>query len=625
MLQSFRQMGTSWAFKGLMMVLVLSFGVWGVGDMVRGNPMQRTIASAGDDSFTVQDISREFDRTMIRVRQMMGPDITRERAKELGILDKSLDVMLDRSLEDQNIKRLGVLVDEKTFVNRVASEPRFRNPDGSLNKEMLRRALDQERINEKNFADEGARDMARMAILNSLTAGAAAPKSMIDALYRARGQKRFFDVVTLKNDSLPEVAAPDEKTLKAYYDANLTRFTAPEYRAVTVARLSADDLAKDITLSEDEVKKAYDERQSQYAVPESRDIVHVVLPSEDKAKQLVAAARDSGSLTASAQAMGLKATPQDKTVESDLLPEIAKPVFALTAPEIAEPVKSPLGWHVVEVKRIHPATHKDFASVKAELRTTLQKERAADSAANLVNKLDDDLAAGHALDEIASALKLHLTKIAAVDVLGKTPDGKTDAGLAEDLLKAAFTQNSGETSPVQDDRNGNYTVIRTESITPSTPIPFEKARALVLDVWQAAEQTKQAQAEAEKIAARLREGKAAASFAGHRGVEVTTSKPLSVLDAKDPRFSTAEMPRLMRLKKGEVAVLAQGATQTIVRLARVEDVDPEDETPAKGGVASMLNAQMPRELTEQYVRSLRTVFTVKVDRAALNALTVQGE
>ena len=60
MLQTMRNLTQSWVFKGLMLILVISFGIWGIGDIFRGNPMQRIVAKSGKISVTVESLRNNF-------------------------------------------------------------------------------------------------------------------------------------------------------------------------------------------------------------------------------------------------------------------------------------------------------------------------------------------------------------------------------------------------------------------------------------------------------------------------------------------------------------------------------------------------------------------------------------
>src|SRR5579862_4328521 len=127
MLQSMRHLAQSWVFKGLMLILIISFGIWGIGDIFRGNPLSRSVAKAGKIAITVQDLNREFEQTLVRARQMFGPDLTAQQAKQIGLLDSSLNALIERAQVDQDIKRLGINVSDKTVIERLSALPQLRN------------------------------------------------------------------------------------------------------------------------------------------------------------------------------------------------------------------------------------------------------------------------------------------------------------------------------------------------------------------------------------------------------------------------------------------------------------------------------------------------------------------
>ena len=146
--------------------------------------------------------------------------------------------------------------------------------------------------------------MAQQQLIDALQSGGKVPQMVIDDVYRARGQKRILDVVTVKNTAFTDIPAPDDKTLNDFYQKNAAQFTAPEYRTLTIASLSTDDVAKDIQVSDDDLKKAYDAKATELTHPERRDLLQVVVQDENKAKQLAAAAKASGNLAAAAKKHG---------------------------------------------------------------------------------------------------------------------------------------------------------------------------------------------------------------------------------------------------------------------------------------------------------------------------------
>jgi peptidyl-prolyl cis-trans isomerase D len=619
-----RHLAQSWLFKGLMLILIISFGIWGIGDMFRGNPLQRTVAKAGNASITVQTLNREFEQTLGRARQMFGSALTADEARQYGMLDKALDGLIDRAIMDQEIKRLGINVSEKAVLERLAAQPQFRDKDGKFNRALFQQILAQARLNESDFLLQGREDLGRRQIIDTLSDNGSPPSAIVDAVYNARAQKRILDVVTLKNESIVGIPEPEEKTLREFYEKNSKLFTAPEYRAITIARLSTDDIMKDVTISDDQVQKQFDATSEKLMQPERRDILQVVMQDQDKANDLAAAAKESGDLVLAAKAHGYDTVSLNKANEGSLLQELATPVFALQLGQVSGPLKSSLGWHVLQVKKIYAAGKPALADVQEDLRQSMTRDQAIEAATRITNQLDDELAANHSLDDIADTLKLRLIKIPALDLTGKTPEGKDppEMPFKAALLKAAFAQSSGETSPVMDDKNGNYFVVRTDEITASAVKPFAQILDDVGKAWLEQEKAKRAMEESDKIAAAMREGKAASSFAGERGIDVRVSKPVSLIGDKDPALPTTILPQIFRMKKGDVITSVQPGQQFILRLAETIDELEHDES-GHGKVLGDLSEHIPTELVEEYIQHLRATYPIEINREVLESVMPQ--
>jgi peptidyl-prolyl cis-trans isomerase D len=622
MLQTMRHLAQSWFFKGLMLILVVSFGIWGIGDVFRGNPLEHTVATAGDATITVADLDHEFQRALAYMHRYMGPDLTAQQAKQLGLLNTALNTTIERALLRQEMARLGIEAGDKTVLGFIADNPGFKDKDGKFNKNAFYQFLAQNQTNEKDFATQ----IAQKQLLDIFHSTPAIPQLIVDDLYKARGQKRVLEIVTLKNASVSGVPVPDDAALHAFYDKNPAPFTAPEYRAITIARLSTDDLAKDITISDDQLQKAYTDQGDSLGTPEKRDLLQAIVQDEAKAKDLAAKAKMLGDLAGAAKTSGFDVTPLNDLDAKGPFPELVKAAFALSSGQVSDPVHTSLGWHIVQVKKITPAHRPPFGEVKGQLRKDLQHDQAVENITNVVNKLDDDLAAGRPLEDIADALKLKVTKIAATDAGGMTPDGKPalDSPDKSDVLKAAFGQNAGETSPILDDKSGNYAVVRTDQVTPSALKPFDKVKDQVKAAWLTQEQAKRATAEAETIAAGLRGGKSAASFATQSGVDVRVSKPVSQLDDKDPSLPQSLTTQIFRMKKGDVITSAQSDHQLVLRLVEIADADADKGDAAKDKVKSSLSSALPTELNDEYVGYLRTIFPVEIDRDAFETVNEQG-
>lgn len=623
-----REMAKSWIFKSLMLLLVISFSIWGIGDMFRTNPATRVVASVGTKKIQVQELEHRFQMELQRVRSTFGPDLSAEQARKMGLLDHTLNVMIQEALFDQAASRLHINVPRELIVQALAQEPKFRTADGKFNIELLHHLLSKAGLNEETFFDSETKDEARKMIGDAIMSSGDAPQSMIDTLYQARGAKRVLEVVTLRNDSFKKsLPTPTDDELQAFYKAHEGDFVAPEYRGVTIALLTAADMTKDVTVSDEDVKKAYDERAAEMVVPESRDLVQIVLQDEDKAKSIAETAQTLHSLAQAAKGKGLTPITMNKIDQKSILPELESGVFALKEGDVSAPIKSSLGWHVIQLVKIHPESTLSFDQAKGDLRKSLQEDRAGDLIAKTINELDDSIAANQSLEDIADRLKLHLTRYAALDAYGRQPDGKDprEAIPAKSLtLPAAQSLTAGETGQVLDDGKGNYYVVRVDQVTPSQTRPFDEAKPQVLAAWTEDQLYTKAAAAAQDMAKDLREGKPATSFASLPGVSIRLSKPMSVLSEPDKDLPPEVVPQVYHMKKGDVTVAARQGQQYIVRLADIVSVDPKHPESSRLKIVDDLKNKLPDNRIEEYMAYLYSLFPKKVDESLLNSLKAQG-
>ena len=626
MLQTMRGLAQSWAFKALMGFLIISFGIWGIGDIFRGNPQQRAVAHSGKITVTVQDLDREFKASLPEARRALGPDLTEQQAKQMGVMDRTLNLLVEHAKFDQEAKRLGIVVEDKQILAELAARPDFRTKDGRFNNELWQKVLQKGGFSERVFLDEQSKETARRLIFDSMIGNVQPPQSVIDNLYQALGGKRIVEVLAIHDDSIAAAATPDEESLRNYYHTHEADFMAPEYRALTILEMSSDAVNKAITLGDDELQKAYEARTEELTRPEQRDLVQAVLQDEGKAKNLAKQTAIDGSLATAAKKLGVDVVTLDRVDEKTILPELYTSAFALEENQATGPVKSSLGWHVVEVKKIHAPGKLTFDEAKADLAESIKKEKSADAVSRQLNVLEDELAAGHALEDVADSLKLRLIKIPALNQNGLTPTGKApdEIPAAEEVKRYAYQQGVGEVSPVVDDKHGNYLVIRTDEIAAAHIESFDQVKDKVVAAWKREQQATQAAAEAEEIAKKMRDGKPAASFATRKGIDIRVSKPISLLGDTDKNLPPRFVPMVLKMKQGDVITAEADGKHYVLRLTEIVPVDTAKPDASRARVVDELKDRLPLDILDQYAKALNRRFPITINQSLLDSLKQQG-
>ncbi|WP_353859140.1 SurA N-terminal domain-containing protein [Azospirillum formosense] len=627
MLQFIRTYAGSWVVKILFVLLIVSFAAWGIGDMIRTGGISSTVASVGKVDIDRAELDQEFRRQMERLRPMLGGNLTTEQARQFGLLDQSLSALVQRALYDQAARDAGISVGADVVRQRIAEEPAFRNAQNQFDANQFRSVLRNNQLTEDGYVALLRRETARDLVAGAVGAGVTPPKPLVQDLYRFRGERRVAEVVTLPNAAIGDVGVPDEAELTRYYEDHQVRFTAPEYRALSIAQLSADEIAKDIQIPDNELRAAYDERADELGTPERRTVEMVLADDEAKAKQIAEAAKAKG-LTAAAKDAGIDVITLDNVTRNEL-PEIGDAAFALAQGAASDAVRSGLGWHVMTVTAIQPGATKTFEEARDQLLAELRKEKAMDSLYSIANRVEDQLASGAPLEEVAQAQSLPIAKIAAVDSSGKAPDGKDAAPGRPNfaaMVQTAFQLASGATSNLTEAPNNVFYAVRVDGVTPAAPKPLAEVRDQAVAGWQDDKRAKLAAERAQDIAAKLKQGSEAAAqdVASQSGASFAMTTPFT-RDARSVEGLPGELVRkLFEVKPGETVTGATADSQVVARLKEIIPADPAASDATLATVESTVAQGLESDIMAQFGNALRNRYPVEVHRNRIDQFFASG-
>ena len=621
MLQAIRKQTKSWLVGILFGLLILSFAIWGIGDIFRGGGRAIVVAEVGDVRISTVEFSRDFQR---QIRQF-GGRIDSELARQLGFVDQVLARMVRRTLFDLGAARAGIAIGDDLVRAIIFATPAFHDESGRFDRSLFEQFLFQTGLTEEAYVALLRRDLARGQLTGAVTAGGIAPDRLVDALYRYRREQRVADVVTVAPDSVGGIGEPDDATLGAFHRDNAEQFMAPEYRTLTVVSLKPDDLAEEIKVSEERLTELYEARLDEFDIPERREVVQILLADEDSARRAYDMLRQGRDLVAVAREITGQEPQQIGWLERGELagqsPELAEAVFALPQGTVSEPIRSPFGWHVVRVEAIEPAHLQSLGEVRASLRAEIARSLAIDALYELANDLEDTLAGGATLAEAAAYLNLRPVHVPAVDKSGWTPEGEPAQDLpeVEELLAIAFGTAAGEESRLTETGDGGFFIMRVDSITPAMRRPLDSIRAEVLAAWRAARRDEVAEGRAEEIVQRVNAGTDLVRIAAEAGLEIRTAKPFTRAGTGDD-IPPALIVKLFDLRPGQAAMAAGPDGYVVGRLKAVQPADPAADQAGVNSLGAELSEGMANDLVVQFGGALSDRFGVKIYPQAIEGL-----
>jgi peptidyl-prolyl cis-trans isomerase D len=622
MLQALRSTVGSWIVKILFVLLILSFGVWGIGDIFRGRT-DTTAAEVGDVKISTVELDNAFRQEVNRLRQMLGGQIDAEQAKALGLVNQTLDQLIQRHLLTQAADDAGLRVGDPLVLGQLRAEPAFRNDLGQFDPEQFRRVLAANQLTEDGYVQLLRTEIKRTQLVGAVAAGAQAPGPLVEDLFRRQAERRIADTVLVPNAAMGDVGTPDDAALTAFHQEKAVRFTAPEFRKLTVGKLTVDDIAKDITVSDEDLHAAYDARAAEFQTPERRTVDQVLVADEAAARKIESSVAQGQSLEEAAAAAGAEVLTLNSLAREDLLPELTEPVFSLQQGGISAPVQSPLGWHVVRVSGIEPGSTQVFEQVRDTVLADVKRDRAMDTVFESANKVEDALAGGATIEDVAQRFGLRLIEVPAIDANGRKPDGGVVEGLpaAQQVAQAAFGLQQGAATTLTETPDGDYFIARVDAITPATLRPLDSIRAEVVAAWQADQRAQRATKTAGEIEERLKAGSTPQDIAASvPGTVAGVTPALTRAGRENGGLPPGLVQRLFEMKQGEVATAPTQDGQIVVRLKEIQSVDPSTADAQVAQVRQGVQQAIAGDLLAQFTEALRQRYPVSIHQNTIDTM-----
>jgi peptidyl-prolyl cis-trans isomerase D len=616
MLQFIRSKAGSLVVKILFALLIASFAVWGIGDIFRDrSPAETTVASVGSINIQADALSNAVRQRMDQFRGMFGSDFGPEQAKQLGIVNGVLDSLIQSDLLTLEQQRLGIVVDDTVVRDAIFADPHFHNSAGGFDRNLFNNILGANHLTENGYVALMRRDLGRAELTEALTAGASAAPILSETLYRFRNEKRTVASVLIAADSVKGVADPTDAEIADYYAQHQATFRAPEYRGFTALILTPDDIAGTIEVPEDKLKTEYQTRVDEFSTPERRKLEQMILPDAAKANEAAAAlaagksfeevAKDIAHEDASAIDLGW-------VKRDEMLPALADAAFGLKEGEVGKPIESPLGWHIFKATGAEAGATKPFDEVRAQIATDVAREMASEKIYQLANQLEDSLAGGSTLEQLAEQFKLKLTTVAAVDPDGKDPKGAAVAiPASEEVLKSVFETAQGQTSRLAETHDNGYFVVRTDKVTPSAVRPLDEVKDPAKTAWLAEKRNAAAEAIAKEIEAALTDGKTLEDVAATKQDKVETIADIA--RAGGSSGLPAELvAKIFGVKPGQTAVAAGPKGWYVTQLKSVQVPDPATDKDGVTKLASELTNGVRADILGEFDKALRARFPVEI-------------
>ncbi|WP_022726983.1 peptidyl-prolyl cis-trans isomerase [Fodinicurvata sediminis] len=594
----------------LLGLLILSFALWGVGDIFRGQQASDNVAVVGEREISSNAYRQAFMQAYNRQRQILGEDFTIDMARQIGLDRQVLEQLIADELLIQHAAKLGLVTTDKQIQEVIVSTPSFQNSEGEFDRLQFQQLLRSNQMSEAQLVASLRQDIPVNQISSALAAPLSVPQALKEQIKQYRDERRIADYIVIPRASMSDVEAPDEETLRSFYEERRDEFMAPEYRRISYIHLSPDVVRDTIGVDETRLRDEFEARKDEFSVPEERSVEQGLFDNQEAAREAYEALEAGGDFSTVIEETSGDSPIELGFVRSDDLPDsLANDVFDLEEGEVTPPLESSFGWHIIRVNEIREGNEPEFEEVRDQLREEVIEYEAVEATVTLANDLDDLLAGGAPLEEAAQEMNLDVQVIEAVDSEGRNREGETIENLPdrENFLSEAFSLSEGQESLLIETSSGDsYFVLQVDAVEDPAPRPFEEVANEIEGLWIREQREDQAYALAEELESQAAAGESLEDLAVENDLEVQETTALLRSDDGPSRDLVSQ---LFSLAEGEIT-LSQGSRGPIVaRLkeivpAAAENANEEDgvelETELQQGLGNDLETLFRRGLENEY-------------------------
>jgi peptidyl-prolyl cis-trans isomerase D len=482
MLDGIRNNAQSWGIKIAFGVIIVVFIFWGIGGP---SGSSSNVASINGMNISLAEFERAYEQAA-RQSGQFGLSPTEQRPFLAPMVLQRL--MRDKLLE-ADAARAGVGVGVHELRRYMESIPLFRGEDGKFSEQAYRTGVSSLGMSVARFEDSIRTEMLVQKLQVLLSAGAYSPPGQARRVFDFARERRRIEYLFFPFEEYREQAVPTEEEILRAYAGREADFALPPRVRLEYVALDPREMGDVSAVSDADVAGAYQERLASFSRPERVRIRHIYwrLPADAPASQVRETEEAAGAAMLRLRggedfaALATEISQDGSASRGGELdwfsidqvdPVFGEAAFALRPGEIAGPVRSRAGLHLIRLEEKEEASVRGLDEVREELRAALAGERAA---ATLPAAADAVLAAvfgGKSLAEAAraSGLEARTTDLMDAETLAATleinpPDVQTIMNsLSDTLLDYPL------------DTPGGKLVARVAESLPAMIRPLEEAR-----------------------------------------------------------------------------------------------------------------------------------------------------
>lgn len=519
MLQFIRERITGFFAIIVLGILAVPFLFFGVESYIRSVP-QDAVATVGDEEIGTTEFQTSFARFRAERRQELGADYDEIATNQPAVRRQHLEGMIDQLLLRQHAESMGLVISPNMLADLIQQIPGFQ-VDGRFQPGLYQQALQASGLTPRGFERELSQDLLTRLIPTNVVASAIVTEAEIDRMLSIQDETRRISMIEVPAALFRDELSIEDGEIQAYYEENVADFMTTEQVSISYVELDTVALTADATLSEDELRQRYEAARQRFLTPEMRQASHILLQAGAERNEAETEAlaeslpeRILAGESFAELAQGFSDDADSAAVGGDLgwiepgdmVEAFENALFDLAqAGDVSMPVRSPFGWHVIQLVDIREPQGMSFEEAREELLADFREREAESLYIDLSERLVDLVFADDStLEPLVAELDLEIRQAGPF-----SRSGGEGVASNRQVVDAAFSDlvllDRAISDPLEVDRN-RMVVIQLAEHFPSEPRPLEDVADEVRERLVNQQANAAARARAEGLMATLQNG-----------------------------------------------------------------------------------------------------------------------
>ena len=626
MLQFIRSKVTSIFIKVLFGILILSFAIWGIGDIFLGNKDGEAVISIGDKDYNANYFLSAYEKAR---RAMRLPPEYEDLVKP-QIIESVKQSIIRNGLLSAETLNLNLVYGDTQLKKWVGRSEAFRDSSGKFDPELLRQALFNSGLSEADFFSSLREEMRNNQLISAVASSVSPPDILIEKIFKYRNEKRTVNIAEFTDEAIASLPEQSESDLRKLYTDTKSDYMAPVYRSVTYVHIDPKELAKDIMISEEAVAEEYDARRDELTIPGSRDLKQLIFSEEDLAQKFInsiTSALSTAEVTKRISEIGETANVLEMkdVTETDLIDtNERKAAFETPVGQLSSIIETSFGWKVFFPIKNTPEVITPLSVVRQKLRDELANEKALDNIFDLTNVFEDSLAGGASIEQAAREINFRSSRLKSIDKNGKSETGTIIGGITEQkqFLSTVFDTPVGEQSQLLESEDGGYFVLRIESETKARQKPFNEVIVEVKKAWEATETKKALMKKAKDFAGESRNMGSLIRAAEKSGISQLQIGPFTRFgEGIEAKYNPNELASIaFELRKNDIGIADNGSSVSVLEVVKIAPAKMNKKGKEWLSLEKELISGMEQDYLEGIHTALKKKFNVSINQNYIEKL-----